>query len=168
MFVDSVPKSFLFLKALVKAESYQLESPTISTIHFNRLCDSCFVPIGERERALNFLKRTANVLQYDSVPALKEILVLDTEWLIGIMTRIVSTDSLLLKRDNASFGSQDESELWPPYLFHPRSRSVILKLLESFEIIHPVEFVSADGDILLRYVVPCCLPETEPRNATKV
>ena len=142
------------------AESACLESPTFSMHKFHEMCDSCFIQAEQRERALEFLRKSGSILWYDSVPALHDTLVCDSQWLIAVMTRIVSLDVSM----EGGFTDNEIKTLWPAYMFPLKSRHMIIRLLESFEIIQRVRMALPNGDIATRFVVPCVLPEAEPRG----
>jgi GTPase SAR1 family protein len=147
-FMAPSPPSHGLLCSLLSAE----ELPVIAMSRFHEICRSCMlVSPAQQEAALHSRRQAGAVLWYD-LPVLRELVVVNVNWLVQSLTSLVTFNAT----DVGSDGKLAEAEfgrIWPTYEFAERSRPLMLTLLEQFGLTHRFDTC---------YVMPSILASDNP------
>ncbi len=146
-FMAPVPLGYSLVGALLDAE----DAPVISLSRFHEICSAAFLRTqAQRESVLSCLRQTGALLWFDQ-PVLREVLVVDIDWMIQSLSHLVTFDTSMVGPDG-KLTERELRQIWPSYVFPERTRPMILNLLEQFGVMHSLGH---------SYIVPSILTSTE-------
>ena len=89
-----------------------------------------------------------NILYFDNIPLLKDLVILDPQWLFNVMATIFTTKHRWVRKTGV-LKPEVLTHIWKNYPTHLHPK--LLMLLEKFEVAYPVDNVESLINVLTRY-----------------
>lgn len=120
---------------------------------------ACSVPKENIEAITQFLHDVGALIHFENTARLKDIVILDPQWLADVFASLVTFKHLWVK--NGILNKKDLPQVWKNY---PRALyDRLLLLLTKFGVMHPIESERPSGPpIVSSYIVPPLLPSDPP------
>ncbi len=159
------PRSYTFLASLIREENLMTRNPITSRSEFRKVAASCnIVTESDFEECLSWLSYVGVIMMFPRLLALREQIFLSPNWLVSVMSRLVTWRSDAVAAVVGTVFDDDIPVLWPTKYFPEHLRETIISLLTHFEILHSLtESDNPAGATFQRvFIVPCMLSEEEP------
>ncbi len=149
----SFPQKVKYFRSMLQAERELLAVPVVSTATLRTIAAACRIKPEEMERSFAWLQYSIVALFFDTIPRLKDMIVIDPLWLVRVMSAVSARKSPLLS-------SADFVSTFPMPFFAPSCVESIFQLLEGFSMIHA--FRNPGKESQSKYVIPFLLSNEEP------
>jgi hypothetical protein len=149
----SFPQKAIYLQSMIQAERNLLSVPVVSTATLRTIASACKIKPLEMDVCFSWLQYSVGALFFDSIPRLKDMVVIDPLWLVRVMTSLTKSRSPILSQ-------RDLASIFALPFFAPSSLDAICKLLEGFSMIH--ELRNAGKESFTKFVIPFLLSDEEP------
>jgi small GTP-binding protein len=129
---EELPTSYLELEKMVLHEKSRVP-PIVSWRDFSGMAQICNIR-DEKElvSATRLLHNLGSLSHFDD-DGLRDIIILDPQWLCDVMSTIITTKHSYIK--NGILEHRDLPQIWRPPQFPERLHPTLLKLLQKFSII---------------------------------
>jgi Leucine-rich repeat (LRR) protein/GTPase SAR1 family protein len=158
-----VPTPWLELEKYVIEEKKRRSTPIMSKSDFLTLAHCVNIRTDkDTQSAARFLSDLGVIVYFPNDKSLRDIIVLNPEWLTNVMSSIITTKHTFCKDGVLSHSSL--RQIWRPPQFSDDLHVTLIRLLEKFEITHVLANESSDfyaGSSL----IPSLLPEERPTAA---
>ena len=162
----SVQQKAVYLRSVLQAERSLLAIPVVSLSTFRNIARSCKIKETEMDDCFGWLEYSAAVMFFESIPRLKDIVVIDVLWLVSLMNRVSSWKKPLV-------GVDELESVFPFPQFSSLTFPAILRLLEGFSIAHVFQnrgssesgspgLLTKSSDSGNKFLIPFLLSDTEP------
>eukprot|EP01104_Vermistella_antarctica_P009100 TRINITY_DN2320_c0_g1_i2.p1 TRINITY_DN2320_c0_g1~~TRINITY_DN2320_c0_g1_i2.p1 ORF type:complete len:3638 (+),score=457.03 TRINITY_DN2320_c0_g1_i2:486-11399(+) len=129
------PRSYLLLEQQVIVASRITVPPTINWKEWEEMGKKCGIAPDALPQATQFLT-DLGVVVYFNDDKLRDTVILDPHFITKAMASVISVKNVFIKK--GVIRSVDWPLLWRPPLFPESIHEPLLKLLEAFEVVHPV------------------------------
>ncbi|PVD34730.1 hypothetical protein C0Q70_06007 [Pomacea canaliculata] len=106
------------------------------------------------KEAIQFLHELGTVQYFDN-DFLREIIVINPQWIVNVMACVVSVKDSQLQKDKGRFSHKYIAQIWKDY--PPELHKWLLQLTEEFDLTFPLPKEEVN-------IVPCLLPQEEPKK----
>ena len=152
--------------AIEEIETEKAETPFISSIRFNIICDEAGIDAENRADFLSYLNETGIVVHYPTNEQLKDKIFIDPVWLTS------SVYALLNKKLESKDGKMDDTYIDNQLVALYKTKGIeiakkdLIALLKSFKLIF--ETVEQEEEPTKIYIYPDYLPPTLNRDQRKL
>ena len=148
----SFPRRFLHFRGLLRAERQLLDVPMISVTALRAMSRVSKIKGSDIDLCFLWLQYSGEVMFFDNVPRLKDMVILDPFWLMTAMDSVASCEKAIISPKELSA----QAFALPKY--SSTSVASIFKLLEAFSVLEV--FLNSESEP--KFVVPFLLSEMEP------
>lgn len=158
---ESIPISTLLLEKQIVEKSMQLMPPVLTKAEFTALGATCNITDPkELSRVSKTLHELGTLIHFESDPKLNELVVLDPKWLTEVMATILTTRHNFAK--NGILKHSNLFQIWREPKYPQKLYSVLLSILERFEITYPLSPLTEKFDGV--NLIPSLLPVEKPKE----
>lgn len=157
---ELIPSSYLSLEKFVLEERPRRMPPVVSLRTFQAMAAACNVTAADSQAVATRLLHSLGVLvHYGQDPRLKDLVILDPQWLIEVMASILTTKHNFSR--NGLLPLSALLQLWREPKFPVALHGQLVQLLEHFEVLFRKQ-IDEDGAVRELLLVPALLPEARP------
>ena len=165
---ENIPRTFIELENLINVEKLERKPPVISWDEFTNFGRICNIrDQNHLSAAASWLHNMGTIIYFQKHEGLNDIVILDPQWLTDVMSSIITTKHAFVK--NGVLQHSTLPQLWRAPEFPPYLHSILLNLLEKFEIsyyLRSTQDKSIEDKSLQIYtgksLVPSLLPDNRP------
>eukprot|EP01119_Soliformovum_irregulare_P012881 TRINITY_DN3370_c0_g1_i1.p1 TRINITY_DN3370_c0_g1~~TRINITY_DN3370_c0_g1_i1.p1 ORF type:complete len:2124 (-),score=675.67 TRINITY_DN3370_c0_g1_i1:56-5518(-) len=149
------------LERLVISQRELMSPPVVSFNQFRNWCDDCHVTgPGEAGKAAQLLS-DLGVIVFFNDPNLKDLVILDPQWLTRVMATLITTKPNFIK--NGMLAESNLGQIWKAPDFPESLHPLLLNLFKKFEVTHSVPVNEGEER---RYMFPSLVQSEAPVELT--
>eukprot|EP01088_Endostelium_zonatum_P017644 TRINITY_DN530_c1_g1_i2.p1 TRINITY_DN530_c1_g1~~TRINITY_DN530_c1_g1_i2.p1 ORF type:complete len:1951 (-),score=435.72 TRINITY_DN530_c1_g1_i2:123-5267(-) len=160
---EKIPLTYLAFEEKLALEKQMICPPIINLKRAAYLAELCGIPASDVSATIRFLSHVGSIVYFgDNDPGLKDIIILDPQWITKIFATVVSLKLNFVK--GGVLNTRDLYQLWKPPEYPIALHPTFVLLLEKFQIISAIsrKRIREQGAEYFSFIVPSMLPDNPP------